>query len=327
MAIRMGYWDCPHCEHQRIEGPKRQCPSCGRPRDDEVSFYTDDDAPEIDDPALLQRAEAGADWHCPFCDTDNPADSSVCASCGGSDPNAKQRQERLILEPSTQPTPAAVAPRKRKGRWPLLLLLLGVAVALWFLFFRSSPQRVEVSQATWRKSLQVEQLKTEVHSSWLDEMPSGARELSRSTKTRTKKIQQGTKSVKVGKKDLGNGMFKDVYKKVPNYVEKAVDAIYVRYEIDRWVQGLSLKEQRSDGSEPPWPSFQPSPTSRVATRTSELLLTLKGESAKTYLYSIKIPSGPQGLSLLSRYPVGQSLTAQVTASGAVKSLESAKASR
>ena len=28
----MGYWDCPYCSTKHIEGTRRECPSCGKPR-------------------------------------------------------------------------------------------------------------------------------------------------------------------------------------------------------------------------------------------------------------------------------------------------------
>lgn len=37
----MGYWDCPYCSTKHIEGTKRECPSCGKPRGQEVKFYMD----------------------------------------------------------------------------------------------------------------------------------------------------------------------------------------------------------------------------------------------------------------------------------------------
>ena len=330
MAIRMGYWDCVHCEQKGIEGPQRQCPGCGRPRDADVEFYTKDDAPEIDDPQLLQRAEAGADWHCPFCDTDNPAGQVQCLSCGGSDPNAKHREEKIILD-ADQPasaesmSPEDRTPKKAKSKAGLLIflsILVVIGGLVWFFFLRSSPHTVAIDQATWRKSLRIEQLKTETKSGWLDEMPSNARELSRTHKSKTIKVQQGTKKVKVGKKDLGNGMFKDVYKKVPNMVEKQQDAVYVTYEIDRWVQNQTLKEERSDGREPKWPSFTATPTRRVASKSSRLILSLKDvKSGKTYSYSLKIPEGAPGMKMLKGYSVGKKFTAMITATGTVKSIK------
>lgn len=37
----MGYWDCPYCSTKHIEGTSRECPSCGKPRGQEVKFYMD----------------------------------------------------------------------------------------------------------------------------------------------------------------------------------------------------------------------------------------------------------------------------------------------
>ncbi len=327
MPIRMGYWDCAHCGHKKIEGPQRECAQCGRPRDDNVEFYTTDDAPEIDDVDLLQRAEAGADWHCPFCDTDNPAGTTSCQSCGGSDPSAKSREVKFIpddpadAEPS--PPPPRPEPAKKKGGMGLFVLLGVLAligVGVWFLFFRTSELQVTVQKATWTKTLQVEDLKKQNGSAWADAVPSGARELRREMRGRDKKVQQGTKKVKVGKKDLGNGMFKDVYKDKPNYVTKKVDEPWVSYEIEKWVQGRKLKEQRDDDSEPPSPVFSPGTRQRAGKRESFISLALKGSDGKSYDYKVDASSA-SGVQKARGYQVGKTYTAVVSTVGAVKELK------
>ena len=64
MTIRMGYWDCPSCNHKKNLGPNATCAGCGRPRGPGIAFYTDDSAPVVEDPELVARARAGADWKC-----------------------------------------------------------------------------------------------------------------------------------------------------------------------------------------------------------------------------------------------------------------------
>lgn len=76
----MGYWDCPYCSTKHIEGTKRECPSCGKPRGQEVKFY-------MDGVRYLSAEESqtkgkGADWLCDHCGNYNSALNTRCSSCG-----------------------------------------------------------------------------------------------------------------------------------------------------------------------------------------------------------------------------------------------------
>lgn len=76
----MGYWDCPYCSTKHIEGTKRECPSCGKPRGQEVKFY-------MDGVRYLSEEESrtkgkGADWLCDHCGNYNSALNTRCSSCG-----------------------------------------------------------------------------------------------------------------------------------------------------------------------------------------------------------------------------------------------------
>ena len=76
----MGYWDCPYCNTKHIEGTRRECPSCGKPRGQEVKFY-------MDGVRYLSAEESqtkgkGADWLCDHCGNYNSALDTQCRSCG-----------------------------------------------------------------------------------------------------------------------------------------------------------------------------------------------------------------------------------------------------
>jgi hypothetical protein len=316
MGIRMGYWDCLACGNKRIRGPDRQCSGCGQPRSPEVQFYTDESAPEVDDPELLKRAKSGADWHCPYCGADNPRGVTSCVGCGASAEGAKNRQERLILDQPKAPPPKPVKSAGRKALAIVLGVLGFVAFLAWFFVFRTSALAVEVEGKKWRKTIVVERLETQRHEDWDDAVPSGARRLGTTTKKKTVKVQDGTEKVKVGKKDLGNGLFEDVYEDKPRYVEREVSASWVTYEIDRWVQGRTLKEERTDGTEPPWPSFSPGLKERAGAKKSEIVLGLKGSDGKSYEYELDADrAGASG------FQVGKSYTAQVNALGIIMDLK------
>lgn len=318
MTIRMGYWDCIYCGHKRIEGPVQSCPGCGKPRGPEIQFYTDDAAPVIEDPAMVARARAGADWHCRYCGADNRAGFIDCQSCGAGPDGTRRRVEKFI------PNQPAAPPKKTN--LGLVLGLVGGALVLlftgvWALCIRTTALQVTVEKVTWSKSIGVEDLRTERQSAWREDVPSGAREISRITKGRTKKVQEGTTRVKVGKKDLGNGMFEDVYEEKPRYVDRQVDDTWVTYEIDRWVQGQTIKKETTDGSEPPDPTYSETRTSRIGSRTNQVALALKGTDGKSYDYAIDVSKDAAAKERVKSFKAGQRFTAMVTAVGRVSELE------
>lgn len=343
MAIRMGYWDCPGCGRKRIDGPERGCPECGRPRDPQVQFYTDDEAPSVEDPALIARAHTGADWTCPYCGADNPRGSTSCEGCGATQEGAKSRQERIMIagEPkapaaqasagpkvqvpdSAAPLAGPVASPRSSGKRLLACVALVLALILaaaYALFIRTKPLTVTVTKATWVKSLKIERLETQLREAWRDEVPSGAREVRRSNAQRTKHVQVGTERVKVGKKDLGNGFFEDVYADRPKYEDRTFQDTRVSYEIDRWVDAGTLKNEATDGTEPEYPSFVPSSKQRVARRDSEIVLALEGDNGKSYAYTLKLGDDPAMRGQLAAFGPGKTLVARVNAVGAVLKLE------
>ena len=84
-------WVCPNC-NSRNPGPKKTCESCGAPQPENVQFYAPAEAKIIQDENVAKIAGAGADIHCGFCGTRNPATATVCAQCGGDLKEGKARQ-------------------------------------------------------------------------------------------------------------------------------------------------------------------------------------------------------------------------------------------
>jgi len=75
-------WTCPKCSTLN-SGSTRLCQSCGAPQPDNVKFELPERQELITDAAVQAKAAAGADIHCPYCGTRNPAGSKVCSQCQG----------------------------------------------------------------------------------------------------------------------------------------------------------------------------------------------------------------------------------------------------
>lgn len=74
-------WTCPKCG-TRNPGPEKTCLSCGAPQPENVAFEQPAQQTIIEDQKEIEKAQAGADIHCGFCGTRNPAGTKVCSQCG-----------------------------------------------------------------------------------------------------------------------------------------------------------------------------------------------------------------------------------------------------
>lgn len=90
-------WVCPNCD-SRNKGSKKTCENCGAPQPDNVKFQRAADEKVVTDEKAVAAAKAGADIHCGFCGTRNPATAVTCSQCGGDLKEGKARQAGQILQ-------------------------------------------------------------------------------------------------------------------------------------------------------------------------------------------------------------------------------------
>ena len=109
MASRrtLGYvqneWTCPNC-NTRNKGSVKTCENCGAPQPENVQFELPSEQKFVTDEASINAAKSGADIHCPFCGTRNPATAKTCSQCGGDLTGAKAREAgRVMQAPPAQP--------------------------------------------------------------------------------------------------------------------------------------------------------------------------------------------------------------------------------
>ena len=77
-----GVWDCRYCGAKKVRGGLRECPQCGHPRDEGITFYIDNPQNYVYDEEKAAKARRGPDWVCEACDCLNSADDTVCIGCG-----------------------------------------------------------------------------------------------------------------------------------------------------------------------------------------------------------------------------------------------------
>lgn len=258
MAIREGAWDCPHCGRRKNRGPEKHCGGCGAPRGEDVRFYLPPDSPEVTAAETLERARAGPDWTCSFCEADNPSVDAFCTSCGAARDGAAQarpvvehRREGLIPSPASpalspvpgerEPPSAPIGSKLKRGCQIGCLGLAALVLVAWFLG-RPQETMLTVTGHRWERTVAVEERRTVTEEGWEGELPAGARSLSSRreihhhdrvrigtdtrTRTVTERAQTGTERIKVGERDLGNGYFEDIYEDRPVYEEREREETY-----------------------------------------------------------------------------------------------------
>lgn len=240
MAIREGKWDCKVCDRKGNRGPDSYCGSCGSPRPDNVEFYLPDDAEEITDEIKLKEAEAGADWRCSYCSTQNNAFDYFCVSCGnkrdisGGDTSLEPKE--IIFDKTENRTITDQPEEKRSGKGKKIIITTISVVIAFLVFLGISSIKTEIpvriTGFEYNAKISYEAYKLVTEEDWA--LPAGADKLSeyRSihhydkipdgyiTKTRQVQVKVGEKKVKVGVQDLGNGYFKDIYENKPLYETK-----------------------------------------------------------------------------------------------------------
>lgn len=90
-------WVCPNCS-VRNPGSIKTCKSCGAPQPENVKFQRAAEEKVVTDEKLVQAAKAGADIHCGFCGTRNPATATNCSQCGADLKEGKARQAGEVLQ-------------------------------------------------------------------------------------------------------------------------------------------------------------------------------------------------------------------------------------
>lgn len=205
-----GVWDCRYCGAKKVRGGLRECPQCGHPRDEGVTFYIDNPQNYVYDEAKAAKARRGPDWACPACNCFNSADDQICIGCGTPrDSDAKdyfqtqevlhaaeqrtyQREERAWQAYHPEYTPPVKEPEatymslKQKKAIPWRKILVPTLSALLILALIVGlvscivPHEVSgtVMEMEWSRSIEIEEYKTVRESGW--SIPSGGRKVSQS---------------------------------------------------------------------------------------------------------------------------------------------------
>lgn len=89
-------WTCEHCGTEN-PGPRKFCNNCGAPQPRNIEFHQPAEAILLSDADDIERAKAGPDVHCPYCQARNPGNSAFCGACGGDLTDAEARESGKVL--------------------------------------------------------------------------------------------------------------------------------------------------------------------------------------------------------------------------------------
>ena len=311
--IIMGYWDCQYCGAKGNPGDKRECPECGHPRDESVTFYMKDK--EYVSDAKAETVSRNPDWYCSFCNTLNSDKDENCKGCGASKAESEknyfelqEEKRRKAAEEAAVNSPAPTRSKRSKIGW----IVLGILAAI--LIFNMIPKHnpAKVASVDWERSISIEQNVLCEEDDW--NLPSGA-ELkdSREEIHHYDRVLDHYEDVEVQKsrqvldhydteyeyRDMGNGYFEEVANQVPVYTteyyyETEREPVYVSvpryqtkyyYTIWRWKECRKVTDSGT-GHTAKWPEYSLATDEREGQKSGTYTVTFKNEKGKTYTYEV-----------------------------------------
>ncbi|HID62257.1 MAG TPA: hypothetical protein EYP49_05885 [Anaerolineae bacterium] len=315
-------WTCQRCGGKN-PGPEKLCIHCGASMDEQDQFELPETQKFITDAEELQKAAAGPDIHCPYCETRNPAGSTVCKQCGGSLVEGEVRASGHIVgappKPRAAPRPAAPT-QAAKRPWylraaGLAVLLLVCCVGAYLLFRPSKDINGVVRDVSWERRIGIEELRPVSYEDWRDEIPSDARIgdcRKKEHHTQSEEPSPGVEAEKVCGTpytiDQGSG-----YGKVVQDCEYKVYVDWCKYTVEEW-QEVDDASASGHDLNPYWPPVNLASGQREGERSEEYNVKFDTES-KSYTYH------PGDADEFSRYAIGSKWVLKVNALGGVVSVE------
>jgi ribosomal protein L40E len=203
------HWKCLNCGTIN-PGPEKICKGCAAPQPPDVEFFQPSRQELIADEERLKQAQAGADIHCAYCGTRNPAGAARCSQCKADLTEGKQRQAGKVVgafrkgpqqmqacphcgaeNPETQsrcrqcggslkagppekkqPEQQTAPAKLKPGVLAVIgLVLIAACLGMYFLFFRTSAVQGTVTDVRWERAVVIEQVVQVRYQDWWDEIP------------------------------------------------------------------------------------------------------------------------------------------------------------
>lgn len=312
-------WECPNCG-TRNKGTDEQCVSCGASQPEDVQFVQSAQEEFITDEAEIAAAKKGADIHCGFCGTRNPADATTCSQCLGDLAEGAKRQSgrvlgdhrdeaapdvacpscgtmnsasntrcencNAVLPKSEQtPPPETAVPGKGFPKWVMAIIVVFVLLCCGIfsmLWFRTSDVSGQVTDASWEYSIGVEEMGPVQHSDWDDQVPSAAENLSCSQEVRSVQDNPAPNSKEV----CGQPYTVDTGSGAGEVVQDCEYHVYddmCTYTVLEWLE-VDRVYERGNNYSPNWPALNLRSGQREGSRDEDYTIIFRTDG-KNYDYS------------------------------------------
>jgi hypothetical protein len=278
-------WTCPNCK-TRNPGPQKACSGCGSVQPPEVKFEQQQQEELIKDQAEIEKARAGADIICPYCQARNPAGSKACLGCGGDLGQAQRREAGAVLgahrdqpaaqlacpacgemspantmrcpkcgSPMVKPTEQAAAAKPGCSRWMIALGVgvLALIIILIVMLTRTSDVVGKVQAVAWTRAVPILEMRDVSEEAWRDQVPADGR--LGSCQERAYGLQDNPPSSGRYETVCGTPYTVDTgsgFGEVKQDCQYQVYKDYCQYTVKKWVEVNRLTATGSD-LDPAWP--------------------------------------------------------------------------
>lgn len=317
-------WDCRYCGARKNLGKThRHCPQCGAPQDATARYYpAEHEKVAVEDHVFvgadLQCAACRA-WSsraAPCCggcgaplagarEAQLRADQ-VAGAAGWQQDSAQaaraEHQARLLAAqagphaPGAQATPPGVAfqrpapqPTKGPSRATIVIAFVASAIGLVVAFlmvaaFWTRDAEIAVAGHSWTREIAIEQYRTVRDSAWCDQMPGGARNVSRSREVRSHRSVADGETCSNRRVDNGDGTFSERRECKTRYRDEPVYSDRCTYDVDRWSTVRTATAKGGYADEPQWPRVE-----LARAGTGALGSEREGARTESYVVTFRTP--------------------------------------
>ena len=299
---------CAYCT-ARNPGTFKSCSQCG-------SDLSEGAQREIGRVVGVFKPGPAGSVVCDNCGTHNAGTRTICHNCGASLPVA---QSAAALASPKQPDEPKVPQQVKSGISAAVIIAIlvgcvGIAAAVWFLFFRTTDFVAQVVDVEWQREIAIEALGPDERDDWQDQLPADAENISCSERERETVSNPpfgGNYEEVCGEPytvDTGGG-----FAEVVQDCEYIVYDNYCSYTVLDWIV-IDTASLTGIDFDPIWPNPSLNFEERLGAE-SESYTCVFDADGETYSYET------EDLSEYQTCQIGESFTLSVNTLGAVVSIE------
>jgi hypothetical protein len=300
-------WKCSYCGHVN-QGRDIKCQGCKAAKQKADVDDVNPEGPEVTDEKLRAMAQAGANWVCQFCGSQERNSDGTCKNCGvkSGEGRGESIREREIGPPPPSGSRTPRPPPSARRRW---LIIGGIGLALIGLVWLFVPHEVgaSVKSVHWQYQADLEQRTIVLGSGF--SVPPGAFNLSCQDRVSIEKQDCNPHNCNCHKKtvDQGNGFSKvqEVCSTCYDKCDHTVTRRWCSYSTYEW-RTVASQKSAGDDQDPHWPAMPALNADQRMNRHEAYTVNFEDRSSK-YSFS------PSTLDDFRKYRVGAKWKIKVNA--------------